>query len=305
MFCRSSLDKQNCSAGDLAQWLDLLTKKQLCDDMKICLVTFATTVRFKLNQYILNMFALRFSGITETSAWNFEKIKKEGFYQTHREILAHKRGAGYWLWKPYIILQELKKVNYGDYVVYSDCGRNKPLLSRSIKPLLEWCSANRGVLPGVYIPQYGASRKWTKRDCFVLMECDQKDYWNHCQIQASFSVWEKNEFSLSFVEKWLDHCTDARILLDTANTCGLPNFADFIEHRHDQSVLTLCAIKEKVRGLGDSLGPAPFCDNDKSIDQVLAKMGVPSVKSVRRIVLEAFVNCMWFLIASLRKLKSN
>ena len=271
--------------------------------MNICLVTFATTARFKFNQYILNISALSVGGVTEVSSWDVERIKKEDFYQTNRKVLDHKCGAGYWLWKPYIILQELKRVNHGDYVVYSDCGRNKQLLSRSIETLLEWCSDNRGVLPGVYIPQWGPNRKWTKRDCFVLMGCDKEEYWNHCQIQASFSVWQKNEFSLSFVEKWLYYCTDARILLDIPNTRVLPNFADFIDHRHDQSVLTICAIKEGIQGLGDPLCHTPFCDNDKSIDRVLAKMGVSSVKSVRRIALEAVVNCIWFSIKILRKLE--
>ena len=271
--------------------------------MNICLVTYATTVGFKLNRYILNTSALNFGGVTEVSSWDFERIKQEEFYQTHRRILDHKRGAGYWLWKPYIIFQELTRVNYGDYIVYSDCGRDKQFLSRSIATLLEWCSDNHGMLPGVYIPQRGANRRWTKRDCFVLMGCDQEEYWNHCQIQASFSVWQKNEFSLSFVEKWLYYCADARILLDIPNTCGLPNFSDFIAHRHDQSVLTNYAIKEGIQGLGDPLSHTPFCDNDKSIDRVLAKMGISSVKSVRRIALETVINCIWFLIKILRKLK--
>jgi hypothetical protein len=273
--------------------------------MNICLVTFATTALFKFNQYILNKSALRFGGVTEVSPWDFERIKKEEFYQTHRAILDQKRGAGYWLWKPYIILKELKRVHDGDYIVYSDCGRDKQFLSRSVETLLAWCSDNRGVLPGVYIPQWGANKRWTKRDCFVLMGCDQEAYWDHCQIQASFSVWQKNEFSLSFVERWLSYCTDARILLDMPNTCALSNFADFIEHRHDQSVLTLCALKEGIRALGDPLSHTPFCDHDKTMDSVLAKLGVAPVKSARRIAWEALVSSVSFLIKGFRKLKTK
>jgi hypothetical protein len=274
--------------------LDSLIQTRPGNDMNICLVTFSTTLRFRINQLFLNLSALSLAGFTEVSPWNFERLQKEQFYQLHRNILDQKRGAGYWLWKPYIILQELKRLDDGDYVVYSDCGRHfVQSFSRRIDTLLARCSDNRGVLPGVYIPYWGANRTWTKRDCFVLTGCDQEEYWNPCQIQASFSVWQKNEFSLSFAEKWLRYCTDERILTDIPNTCGLPDFAGFKEHRHDQSVLTICAIEEGLRGLGDPLGNRPFCGDDKSIDSVLTELGAPPAKLNHRKALAAVVGCIW------------
>jgi hypothetical protein len=273
--------------------------------MNVCLVTFATTARFRRNQLLLNESALAVAGFTEVSPWDSERFQREEFYQLHRNILDQKRGGGYWLWKPYIILQELKRLNDGDYVVYSDCGRRPQSFSRRIDTLLEWCSDNGGVLPGVYVPHWGANRRWTKRDCFVLMGCDHEEYWNPCQVQAAFSVWQKNELSLSFVEKWLHYCTDERILTDIPNTCGLPHFADFVDHRHDQSVLTLCTLTEGLRGLGDPLGHRPFCDNDKRIDSVLAKLGAPRVTRVYRTALGAAVYRIWFWIRSLDALKAR
>ena len=41
--------------------------------------------------------------------------------EKNKEILSRKRGSGYWLWKPYLILKTLKeKLNYGDYLIYID-----------------------------------------------------------------------------------------------------------------------------------------------------------------------------------------
>jgi hypothetical protein len=264
--------------------------------MNVCLVSLATTPKFKFNQYVLNLTALRYGGVTEVSSWNAGRIKKEPFYEEHRRVMDQARGAGYWLWKPYIIRHELERMHVGDYVVYSDCGRRKRFISRSMAPLLERCAENRGVLPGVYIPQFGPNRKWTKRDCFVLTDCDLERYWNHCQIQPSFSVWQKNDFSLSFLEQWLRYCTDTRILTDIPNACGLPNFPDFIDHRHDQSILTNCALRQGVPGLGDPLGDTAFCKDDKNIDSVLKKMGVAPVKSIRRIALKRLVDWSWILM---------
>jgi hypothetical protein len=50
-----------------------------------------------------------------------------------------------------------------------------------------------------------------------------------------------------FVEMWLDACTDARVLTDAPNTCGQPNLPGFVEHRHDQSVLSVLFWRERDR----------------------------------------------------------
>lgn len=42
------------------------------------------------------------------------------FINRNKNILERKRGAGYWLWKPYIIFQELYLAQDGDIIVYSD-----------------------------------------------------------------------------------------------------------------------------------------------------------------------------------------
>jgi len=42
------------------------------------------------------------------------------FVNRNKNILQRKRGAGYWLWKPYIICQELYLARDGDIIVYSD-----------------------------------------------------------------------------------------------------------------------------------------------------------------------------------------
>ena len=36
------------------------------------------------------------------------------FYEKNQHILDQKRGAGYWLWKPYFIYKTLKKINDGE-----------------------------------------------------------------------------------------------------------------------------------------------------------------------------------------------
>ena len=44
------------------------------------------------------------------------------FKKKHANIFSYKRGAGLWLWKPYIISKALKKIDEGDYLFYCDAG---------------------------------------------------------------------------------------------------------------------------------------------------------------------------------------
>jgi hypothetical protein len=78
------------------------------------------------------------------------------------------------------------------------------------------------------------------------MNCDSGHYWSHPQIQAAFSVWIKTNQSLAFRQEWRRYCMDIRIIGDGPTTCGLPTLPGFIDHRHDQSVLTNLVLMRRV-----------------------------------------------------------
>ena len=46
------------------------------------------------------------------------------FIQRNKGLLSRVRGAGYWLWKPYILFRELYLARDGDVIVYSDAAVN-------------------------------------------------------------------------------------------------------------------------------------------------------------------------------------
>ena len=45
-----------------------------------------------------------------------------GLISENNNIFEYERGFGYWIWKPYIILNRLKKMKDGDILVYLDAG---------------------------------------------------------------------------------------------------------------------------------------------------------------------------------------
>src|SRR5690349_24766996 len=44
------------------------------------------------------------------------------FIENNRQILNAKRGAGYWLWKPYFINKAMHLCEDGDILIYGDAG---------------------------------------------------------------------------------------------------------------------------------------------------------------------------------------
>jgi hypothetical protein len=240
--------------------------------MKTTLVSFATPELRGLQEAQASS-AIAAGGIDDVIAWDAPRLSQTAFSAQHRAILSQPRGSGYWLWKPFIILEALRQSQPGDVVVYYDVGRRRPhVFHVSIRPLVERCIAQGGLIPGVYIPLMGPSRRWTKRDCFILMKCDTQEYWDHCQVQATFSVWKHCPRALDFVEEWLACCVDPRILTDMPNECGEENFPDFIDHRHDQSVLTNLVVKHGIPCMGDEKRHAPF---SKDINWAVGRVRSP------------------------------
>jgi hypothetical protein len=235
------------------------------------LLTFASE-SFVPQQQTLNESALA-AGVTECIAWTPTLLSATEFYRAHRDILDAKRGSGYWLWKPYLIRHELERAKTGDFVLYYDVGRAwlPHRIAQPLAPLLDWCERqNSGLLPGVYVPEYGPNRKWTKRECFVLMGCDAPTYWDHPQIQATYSLWQKSEQAAALLDEWLKWCTTPGVLSDAMTLPHVRNFPDFVDHRHDQSVLTNLVIKHGIRCHGDPMTSLPGSkDIDNLTDRIL------------------------------------
>lgn len=168
-----------------------------------------------------------------------EWLEKQPFYSKNKQILDKERLAGYAIWKPYIILDLMSKIQNGDIVVYMDCGDvpTNVAINNHIKDYMQY--HDQYLITTMIHPNY----RYTKRDCFVLMKCDAPNYWNAVQLEDGFIALKRTEDNTKLLLEWLSFCEDERIVTDLPNTQGLPNFYDFVDHRHDQSVLSLIQVK--------------------------------------------------------------
>ena len=182
--------------------------------------------------------ALEVGQVDEHYSYGPQDIDKE-FKEKNKEILSRKRGNGYWLWKPYIINKTImEKLNDGDFLIYTDAAmifmNSSYLLVDFINQLNASFWMNK---------VFWKESKYSKRDAFIIMGVDSPFYSETDQYMAGIQLYKKCEYSLKFIHEWLYYCQDIRIITDNENILGKPNYPDFIENRHDQTVLSLLIKK--------------------------------------------------------------
>lgn len=208
------------------------------------LVNFATA-NFRDAQQFNSKTALKIGGFDRVLNVSPDLIDKH-FKDMHASILDEAKGAGYWLWKPYFILQALNQLQDGDVVMYADAASH---FIRSANPLLELpVTCQQDIIPFELDHLEGA---WTKRDAFFYMNADAMGFQETRQFLASFIVIRKSAFSMQFMNEYLEYCCNPKILTDLENLCGLPNYPGFTAHRHDQSVFSLLCKKYQLQGFRD------------------------------------------------------
>ncbi len=204
--------------------------------MKIYLVNCASE-KFYKRQKKQNESALKF-GIDKVFSYTDDILKQTEFYEKNKETFSHKKGGGYWIWKPYILLEAMKKINYGDILFYVSAGAE---IISDVKPLVDLCKKN-GI---VFFNAVGQNKFYTKRDCFILMGCDAEEYWDANHIMSGYEVYTKNERSIQFLEEFLKFAQVPQIIDDEPSK--VKDFSEFKGHRHDQSILSNLVVKYGVK----------------------------------------------------------
>lgn len=165
-----------------------------------------------------------------------------GFYEKNKHILNDPEGAGWRVWKPYIIHRTLKYLNEGDILFYCDVGA---MFIKSIDPVLNKLLDTDGMLICHQNNGKEDTRQVIKRDTFTIMGCDNEKFFTG-QILSGYVFVINNEYSRNIIREWLYYCQDRRAISNDPNELGKPNYPQFKYHRHDQSILNLLTIKYNV-----------------------------------------------------------
>lgn len=169
----------------------------------------------------LSVFARRAEFIDFNSS-----IKQDAFFDANKEISEIRLGDGLWLWKPYIIYNNLKNLAENDWLIYIDSAM---ICVRDLTRLIPRIDQD---ITAFYLPFL--EKDYTSSS--VLESCGDIEK-NGLQISASLIILRKSKQSLEFCSKWLEWCADY-----TSLSGGISK--EYIEeskcfHRHDQSLFSI------------------------------------------------------------------
>ena len=229
--------------------------------MKLHLVTFGEGRTRKGLDFSENARALRTAvlqaGFDAATAYDASVYAGTAFARDNAELLKESRGNGYWVWKPLIIRKALDRLPDGDVLIYSDAGKlpaadaviRADVLARLALHMPE------GMISGLQLSNRRHDR-WTKRDCFVLMNADVPHIRRAPQIQVGWSAWTKTPEAFALLDLWQTFNQDRRVVSDDDNVLGQPNAKGFREHRHDQSIYTNGVLQMRLPYLRFDRAPA-------------------------------------------------
>lgn len=174
---------------------------------------------------------------------------EDSFRRRHEGILSQPRGAGYWLWKPYLVRRTLDLLPPGAFLFYCDAGA---FFVRSLRHLERFCLRRDLWLLPFDLPF--VEEQYTKAEAFRILGCDGPAFRESPQILASFFLVRNVEEARGFFDEYLRYAQDPLCLTDLLEE---PQREDFIEHRHDQSLFSLLCKKHGLESFRD---PSQFGD---------------------------------------------
>ena len=157
------------------------------------------------------------------------------FYKKNQELLDEKYGAGYWLWKPYVILKTMENTPEGSIIVYADSGS---IFTRSLTPILKHLERYDGIFYRYNREVYGTIQ--SNLDHQVAQELgvsDNPEFDKSKPLWAGFMVFRNCKLTRDFIKHWLELCSKPNFIKGYGK--GL--------HMHDQSLLCAVLLKYPER----------------------------------------------------------
>ena len=163
------------------------------------------------------------------------------FKEKYKEVWTMSKGAGYWIWKPYIISKMLEQINENDIVVYIDGGCHINITKESQERFNEYINMINNSQSGLLRFQLTHQEKnFTNKktidyfkDKFNINDEMMNTYLESMQCVGGIQLMKKNKYTIQFFKQILEILSDDYKLFTDIYT------ETNEKHRHDQSIMSL------------------------------------------------------------------
>jgi hypothetical protein len=151
------------------------------------------------------------------------------------------RGFGFWAWKPYLINRKIESLQDGDVLVYLDAGFEiNPSGESRFTYYLDYVARNDVLV----FPIPHQHRLWVKHHSSLKIE--KHNYFRN-QVYAGFIMLRVSDVSRRVARSWCELAfADSGSALTDRVEEGEALGSGFLEHRHDQAVLTQVIFSENL-----------------------------------------------------------
>jgi len=207
---------------------------------RILLVSFADgAFRAREPQFRLN--AQEFGIFSDIWVYNLEDLD-ENYLSQHGKYIKgqkQKKGFGYYIWKPQVLLQALKQCGNVDLVCWVDAGFtfNPAGINRFIEYAQMALSARSGMISFFNVHTESV---WTKQDLAVRLGLQHDPMvMGSSQLASGFFLFRPTVSNEKLIESWKQLSLEHEYHFSDDSLSIAPNVPEFREHRHDQSIFSL------------------------------------------------------------------
>lgn len=179
------------------------------------------------------------------SVYDFDSLP-ETFRTAHGEYMkSNRRGFGFWIWKPIVILEALLGAENCDCVVYLDAGFTiNPNGLERFQEYLDIARESRYKM--LSFQNTHTEAHWTKQDCAQRLGVESSSrHMKTSQLGSGFLILQNTKSNLDLLREWSSVATERNYHYSNDAPSDLVNHSKFQEHRHDQSISSLL---RKLRG---------------------------------------------------------
>jgi hypothetical protein len=154
-----------------------------------------------------------------------------------------KRGYYYWAWKPFIILETLRQAPLNTIIIYADSG----LFFIHPQKIEAFCeqAQDKGYL---FFDILHNIKKYCKAECIPYMK--NREHLTDNMVDGSLMFLKNTPQTQFLMQEWLNLCKTPYLISDESSDIHNPNDLDFIEHRHDQALLSIVLKNNNIRITG-------------------------------------------------------